>query len=100
MIQRGNLKQQTALDNPADENDSNQPGKTIKVTPDEIIFSQVVPSQIQVENVTLTNTLGAPVDLVSTFPEKSWRALDLKMFEPRPTRSHTQVNQTCIRVDS
>ena len=48
-----------------DSSNSGGSSKAIKVTPDELVFDQVMLNLTQVQSLTMKNTLSAPVEIVS-----------------------------------
>jgi len=55
-----------------------------------------MPKEVQIDYVTLTNTLGSPVDLVRNFPGIIFAVLGTQMFKPWSTRCQSKINQTFI----
>ena len=39
-------------------------GKAIKVTPEDLVFDQLIPNQEQMQEIVFRNNLSAPVDIV------------------------------------
>ena len=55
--------------------------RSIRISPDEVTFTQVLPNVTYTEKLTLTNTLTAPVELVSFLYYVIWRNFSLSELQ-------------------